>query len=114
MLTIIAVLLAPGVVLSGEAARKPDFDRTIAPLLTQYCLDCHSGPKPKGQLDLSRRGSALAGGKSGEVLAPGKPEKSLLWEYVSGDKMPPKKPLSAADKRLLEDWIRSGAAWGSD
>jgi hypothetical protein len=93
---------------------RPDFDKTVAPLFIQRCLDCHSGPKPKGGLDLSQREKAMAGGKSGSVLTPGKSDDSLLWEYVKNDKMPPKKPLAAAEKSLLKQWIVSGAHWGAD
>jgi hypothetical protein len=89
-------------------AGRPAFDDTIAPLLVRRCLDCHSGPKPKGGLDLTRREAAA------EVIEPGKLEESLLWEYVSKGKMPPKKPLPAPEKRLLKTWIASGAAWGTD
>jgi Protein of unknown function (DUF1553)/Protein of unknown function (DUF1549)/Planctomycete cytochrome C len=108
-----AVLL---VLTSGAALRGagPDFDRVIAPLLIEHCLDCHSGNKPKGGLDLSRRGSAMDGGDEGAVVVPGKPEESRLWDYVNRDKMPPKKPLGAAEKELLRAWIAAGAAWGTD
>lgn len=91
-----------------------DFDTTIAPLLSERCLDCHSGVKPKGGLDLSRRQTALAGGDEGEAIAPGNPNKSRLWEYVDDNKMPPKKPLSKEEKALLKTWIAAGAKWGSD
>jgi hypothetical protein len=91
-----------------------DFDTTVAPLLSERCLDCHTGDKPKGGLDLSRRQTTLAGGDEGEVIVPGAPDKSRLWEYVRDDKMPPKKPLSAAEKVILKAWIASGAKWGSD
>jgi hypothetical protein len=92
----------------------PDFDRTIAPLLSEHCLDCHSGAKPKSGLDLSQRRTAMAGGSKGAVLVPGNPTESRLWELVARDKMPPKKPLSAAEKELLRDWIAAGAPWGAD
>ena len=65
------------------------FDATIGRLFARRCLDCHSGPDPKGKLDLSRKRTALAGGKSGTAIVPGKPEESLLWERVSSDEMPP-------------------------
>jgi hypothetical protein len=91
-----------------------DFDRAVAPLLVQRCLDCHSGPRPKGKLDLSRHSTALAGGKSGAVLVPGKPADSLLWQYVDEGRMPPKRPLAAAEKDVLRAWIAAGAAWGTD
>ena len=94
--------------------RPPDFDKQIAPLLVQHCLDCHGGPKSKGGLDLSRREKLLAGGDQGPVLVPGRPDQSLLWEFVDQNKMPPKKPLAAAEKALLRAWILSGARWGSD
>jgi hypothetical protein len=90
------------------------FDKKIAAIFIERCLDCHSKPKPKGNLDLSRRQMAFAGGKSGPVLVVGNPEESLLWEYVDNDKMPPKKPLPAAEKALIKEWIASGAVWGSD
>jgi hypothetical protein len=108
-----AVLLA---LTSGMALRAadPDFDRTVAPVLIEHCLDCHSGTKPKGGLDLSRRGAAMAGGHAGAVVVPGKPEESRLWDYVERNKMPPKKPLSAAAKETLRAWIAAGAAWGTD
>jgi hypothetical protein len=97
-----------------RGAGPVDFDRQVAPVLVQHCLDCHSGPKPKGGLDLTRRRTALAGGKSGTAIVPGQPDDSRLWQYVDADRMPPKHPLSAADKELLRAWIAGGAAWGSD
>ncbi len=108
------ILVAFLLVGSLRAAEVIDFDRQVAPLLVQHCLDCHSGPKPKGGLDLSRSSGALAGGKSGAVLVPSKPEDSLLWQRVAAGKMPPKKPLPAADRELLRAWIAAGARWGTD
>ena len=90
------------------------FDAAIAPLLARRCLDCHDGPKPKGGLDLKTRQGFLKGGKNGIAAVPGKVEDSLLWEYVDTDRMPPKKPLSAAEKTLLKTWIAKGATWGTD
>jgi hypothetical protein len=99
---------------AASPAGGPEFDKTIAPLLIERCLDCHSGKKPKGGLDLSRRRTALAGGDSGPIFVPGKPEESRLWEYVKDGKMPPKKPLNSSEKSLVRDWIAAGAVWGAD
>ncbi len=99
------------VLASAVRAAPPDFDKQIAPLFASHCLDCHRGAKPKGDLDLSRKAGVL--GKDGAVV-PGKLGESTLWERVAGDEMPPKKPLSAADKKLLKEWIESGAKWGAD
>jgi len=97
---------------SGSAASAaPDFDRDIAPILASHCLDCHRGAKPKGDLDLSKKDAVL--GKDGSVV-PGKLAESSLWERVASDEMPPKKPLAAAEKKLLKEWIEAGAKWGAD
>ena len=109
-----AILAALLLTASLPAAEGIDFDRQVAPLLVQHCIDCHGGPKPKGGLDLGRRGTALAGGKGGPVLVPGKPEESRLWRRVAAGEMPPKKPLAAAERQLLRDWIAAGAGWGTD
>src|SRR4051794_20522490 len=86
------------------AATPQHFDKHIAPLLANRCLDCHSGAKPRGGLDLTRRQTALAGGDSGPALVPGKAADSLAWQHVQSGKMPPKKPLTAAEKQLLKQW----------
>jgi hypothetical protein len=109
------LLCLPPTVLAQPAGGNPaGFDRTIAPLLARRCLDCHSGPAPKGKLDLTTRRTALKGGKHGQALVPGNPEKSLLWERVQQGAMPPKKALPDDEKKLLRDWIAGGAGWGSD
>jgi hypothetical protein len=108
---VVYLLVASG---ADGRAGGPDFDKRIAPLLSERCLKCHSGKKPKGGLDLSRRRPAMAGGDQGEAIVAGKPEESRLWEYVHGDKMPPKKPLASAEKTLLRAWIAAGAPWGAD
>ena len=92
----------------------PTSTRRIAPILARRCLDCHSGSDPKGKLDLSKNASALAGGKSGPAIVPGKLDESPLWERVEADEMPPKSPLPAAEKAALRDWIAAGANWGTD
>jgi hypothetical protein len=114
------VLLAaiPGLHTPAHSPTPPQapqhFDRKIAPLLVNRCLDCHAGARPRGGLDLTSRAAALEGGDSGPVIVPGNAAKSLLWKHVSTGKMPPKKPLAAAEKQLLREWIDAGAAWGTD
>ena len=39
------LLLAP-----AAGAAEVDFDRDVAPLLVRRCLDCHSGPEPRGKV----------------------------------------------------------------
>ena len=98
---------------SGVSVAAVDFDRDVAPLLVRHCLECHNGFDLKGKLDLSQREAALKGGKHGALFVAGKPGESLLWEKVSGDDMPPDQPLGQAEKKVLHDWIASGAKWGA-
>ncbi len=111
-LAMLATLAASAKPSAGEDGGQ--FDATIARLFAGRCLDCHSGPDPKGKLDLSRKRAALAGGKSGAAIIAGKPEESLLWERVSSDEMPPDSPLSETEKTAVKNWLSAGAHWGSD
>src|SRR5262245_47552214 len=71
------------------AAETPDFERDVAPLLVQHCLDCHQPNKLSGKLNLSSLSGLLAGGEQGPALVVGKPEMSLLVERVEAGEMPP-------------------------
>ncbi len=102
MLTLLPLLLA------GAAPAAIDFQRDIAPLLAQRCLECHSGADPKGKLDLSRKASAL------EVITPHRPGASGLYRRVRDGKMPPKKPLPDDERELIRRWIAAGAPWEGD
>ncbi|MBP87126.1 MAG: hypothetical protein CMJ64_10480 [Planctomycetaceae bacterium] len=105
------------VVLVGHnlAAQTPkrQFDTKIAPLLASRCLECHSGPEPKGGLDLSNRERAIAGGENGVSIVARKPDESPLWKRIEADEMPPKHPLPKSEKEMLRKWIAEGAVWGT-
>ncbi|MBW3624373.1 MAG: DUF1592 domain-containing protein [Armatimonadetes bacterium] len=89
------------------------FEDQIAPLLARHCLECHDSSNKQGGLDLSSKAAALAGGKNGKAIVPGKSGASLLWTFVHSSAMPPKDrpPLSPQEKQLLQRWIDSGAVW---
>jgi hypothetical protein len=95
------------------AQDRVDFDTSIAPLLTERCIDCHGGSRSKGGLDLTRKASAMAG-DSGPALVPKNAAQSMLWRRIAAGEMPPKKPLPAAEKAVLKAWIEQGAVWGTD
>lgn len=87
-----------------------DFDRIVAPLLASRCLECHNASDRKGKLDLSSAREVFR--QKEPVVIPGKLEESTLWQKVHDGEMPPKKPLSDAEKSTLKKWIESGAKWG--
>jgi hypothetical protein len=92
---------------SGHAAPL-DFDRSVLPILSSRCLECHTGEDAKGGLDLTRQKTAS------KAFVPGKPDESGLWKRVAAQEMPPKKPLSDAEQAVLKAWIEGGAKWGTD
>ena len=87
----------------------------IAPLFSKHCLECHDPSTKKGGLDLSRKSAAMAGGENGKAFVPGKLDDSLMWDHIEADQMPAdRKPLSAAEKKLIREWIQNGAVWSLD
>jgi mono/diheme cytochrome c family protein len=101
-------------ILLSSAVRADDFDAVVAPLLARKCLGCHNATDKKGGLNLASATAARAGGESGEIIVAEKPEESLLWEKVSQNEMPPKKPLANDEKEILRRWLAGGAKWGTD
>ncbi len=85
-----------------------------AALLVRRCLECHSGADPQGKLDLTTRASLLKGGESGPAIDDGERQKSPLWQRVVLNEMPPKQPLSAEEKRLLQAWIGAETPYAVD
>jgi ankyrin repeat protein len=98
----------------------PDFARDIQPLLERSCMNCHSGERPKGMLDLTTRNGLLVGGQSGEpAIVPGSASESHLIRYVSDTvedlEMPPLRrrgkfpALSPEEIDRVRAWIDAGA-----
>lgn len=101
---------------SRPEAQPTTREATVALLLARNCLECHNPSDHKGSLDLTRRERALAGGDSGPALQPGDVAESLLVARVAAGEMPPKgrTPLTAVERELLENWVKSGAKWAAD
>ena len=101
-------------VLTASADDGSLFRDQVAPLLVQNCISCHGPSQPKGKLSLVAAESTLAGGESGAAVKPGKPDESLLIQYISGDRpeMPKDKPpLGKEQVALICRWVAEGAVW---
>jgi mono/diheme cytochrome c family protein len=99
----------------ATAAPPASLDQDAAALLARNCLECHNGSDKKGGLDLTRRERALAGGESGAALKAEDPDASLVVHRIEAGEMPPKgRTLSAAERALVREWIKSGAKWAAD
>lgn len=102
-------------------AEELNFQRDVQPILAEHCWHCHGvdAHDRKGGLRLDLREDAIKGGES-EIAAivPGKPADSELIKRIHSTDadlvMPPpnqNKPLSDAQKRILDQWITSGAPY---
>jgi len=98
---------------ADDAAGVALFEAKIRPVLVRECYSCHAaGAKSvKGGLRLDSRAAVRAGGESGPVLVPGKPEESPIMEALrhEGLAMPPKGKLPDGVIADFERWIRLGA-----
>jgi hypothetical protein len=99
-------LLAGALILPAQ--RAPLFKDEILPVLERHCRSCHNPERKMGGLDLSTFAGMMNGGGSGPVIAPGKPQSSLLWLQVDSGKMPMGGKLPAASKQLLKAYIENG------
>jgi mono/diheme cytochrome c family protein len=118
-----AILISPFMVLNLLAAGADDasgqpaleFSRDVLPILSDHCFSCH-GPDEASRLDL--REDALKSNDGVAAIAPGQPTLSELIRRIKATDddtlMPPPdalKPLSAAQKEILERWIADGARY---
>jgi len=111
----LSALILLAFVTSGAAAEPSAapvrFEEHVRPLFKAYCFECHGeGPRLRGGLDLRLRRLLAAGGDSGVGLVPHKRDKSLLYERILSQEMPPgKKKLTKEEIDLIGRWIDAGA-----
>jgi hypothetical protein len=88
-------------------------DAGVRAIIENRCLSCHGQAQMSG-LDLRQLETILKGGKRGAAIQPGNAAGSLLYKAVAGEgelRMPPGKPLPAAEVALIRSWIDGGARW---
>lgn len=86
----------------------------VSDILTKSCVGCHNSTKPADGIDLSSYEAVIKGGKEGPIVVAGDPAKSILAMSLKGEggikKMPLKgDPLTEAQIKTIEDWIKDGA-----
>jgi hypothetical protein len=111
------VLVLAGLVAIDDTTVRADrsfFTQQIQPILAEKCLQCHDSEKKKAKLDLTRRDSAIRGGKSGPAIVPGKPDDSLLYQKVVAGEMPPQSPLAPEQIKAFRQWIQSGGVYDNE
>src|SRR5262245_26355008 len=106
-----AVLLGLGAVAPARAeAASRGLPPAVSSLLKDRCVKCHGPARAKARLDLSTSAGIRQGGKKGPAVVPGDLRRSLLWERVAAEEMPPDEPLLPVEREVLRAWIAGGAA----
>ena len=108
---------------AGAAERQIDFERDVAPVLTQQCVDCHGPGLQMADLRLDQRRYVLGDEANPELVKVGKSAESLLIQRLVDAKlgivMPPSFPFFPGEKTglveaqiaTLKAWIDQGAKW---
>jgi mono/diheme cytochrome c family protein len=88
-------------------AQNVQFEKDVKPIFQANCTDCHGTQVKLKDLNLTTEEATLKGSESGAVVAPGKPEDSILYKKVQSGAMPVGKPhLSDKDIATISSWIR--------
>src|SRR5437867_10585970 len=124
LITAVFACFSPLLIPLGAPAAAPEptreqvkfFEEKVRPILAENCYKCHGSDKQKGSLRLDVREAALAGGESGPVIVPGKPDQSPLVEAIKWEslEMPPTGKLTESQIATLAEWIRLGAPMPKD
>lgn len=93
-------LLTSVVAQAANPALERQFQQTVRPFLTKYCMGCHSGEMPAAQFDLKPYTSI-------ESVARDYPRWALVHEKLTAKEMPPKQlpqpPVETV--KQVNDWI---------
>ena len=103
-----------------SANASVSFSRDIRSILSDHCVQCHGPDEQTREADLrlDQQSGLFGNGETPGVVIPGNPDASELLKRIftddADDLMPPpetKKPLSAAQKELLRQWVAEGASY---
>lgn len=95
-----------GTATAQSAAPHPNFDTDIAPVFNKYCVGCHAGAQPKGDIMLKFKDENDARSR----MATNDEFWDKVTTMVGGGLMPPamvKNRPSDQERKLLVDWIRN-------
>ena len=103
------IAFAVGLVAAGAgfAADKVTYEDNILPIFRNNCLKCHNPDKMKADLNLASYDALM----TGEVVAGGDLDNSLLYQlvtHVEEPNMPPKSKLTDPEIATIKAWIVGG------
>ncbi len=96
--------LGPSIAAGGTPPHKVDqqFDQTVKPFVTKYCVGCHSGKNAPAQFDLKSYSNV-------DMVREDFARWALLSERLQNQEMPPK-PMPAppaAEVQQIVDWVKA-------
>lgn len=98
---------------NGQQEMEPvSFYRDVRPILQRHCSGCHQPAKQGGKLMLTSYEDFKQGGKNGPGFVAGKPDESVIIEYITGPipAMPKDgEPLKDEQVETIRRWIAQGA-----
>ncbi|HWE50510.1 MAG TPA: DUF1587 domain-containing protein, partial [Bryobacteraceae bacterium] len=102
----VSVLLALATAVSAADAASPvldrQFEQTVRPFVTKYCIGCHSGQMPAAQFDLKSYTTV-------DMVTADYPRWALVMERLTAKEMPPKPmpPPPAEAREQVIAWIQA-------
>lgn len=110
-LFVLLVVLLPA---RAQTAKHPNYEEDVKPIFSRRCFACHSSSEMRAGLNLESYSGVLKGGGSGEVVKPGRPGASILYQAIAheGDGIP-RMPLGQPripdnEIALIREWIQNG------
>ncbi|MFO0975331.1 MAG: c-type cytochrome domain-containing protein [Planctomycetaceae bacterium] len=107
---VLAVGLSPRMMAQEQA--QISYYRSVRPILQRNCSGCHFAGKLEGKLSVTSVGDLVKSGEAGPSMVAGKPDESILIQYVTGEdpQMPLNgDPLKPEQIEILRTWISQGA-----
>ena len=90
-----------------------NFAKHAKPVFRNHCVSCHNPNKTSGDLDLTNYVAMMQGGSSGDVIEPGSPDDSFLFQLIThadSPEMPPgDQKIPDEDIEVIRKWIEDGA-----
>ena len=95
-----------------------EYQREVKPILTKYCIGCHSEKDNESEVQLQSLANIIKGGPNGAIVVPNDPTQSTMLKLMLGTKEPKMPPEdspqpNAAEIAVIQKWIEQGAK-GSD
>ncbi|MEY3172237.1 MAG: hypothetical protein RLZZ436_150 [Planctomycetota bacterium] len=97
---------------AAASEKTVSYYRSVRPILQRHCSGCHFAGKREGELSVTSVADLAKGGVAGAAFTAGKPDESVLIQYISGadPEMPLNgDPLKPEQVETIRQWIAQGA-----